>query len=110
MTPLVISIAAFLGVAALVGGVAMLLRGPESSKIEDRLDVLAGLKSTGPKDNPRESLLAQLEAPNYFEALVKRVARLSTLFEQADTKLTPARFFAISGGLAFAGMAVPVVT
>jgi tight adherence protein B len=111
MTPLLISLAAFLGVAALVGGVALLLRGPEASKLEDRLDLLAGHKHpTSVKDPLRESLLAQLEAPNYFELLVKRVAKLSTLFEQADTKLTPARFFAISAFLAFAGVALPVVT
>jgi tight adherence protein B len=109
MTPLIISIAAFLGVAALVGGVALLLRGPEATKLEDRLDLLAGNKHVPSKDPLRDSLLAQLEAPNYFEALVKRVARLSTLFEQADTKLTPARFFAISGGLAAGGFALPVV-
>jgi tight adherence protein B len=112
MTPLLISIAAFLGVAALVGGVALLLRGPDASKLEDRLDVLAGHKHvSSSKDNPlRESLLAQLEAPNYFELLVKRVAKLSTLFEQADTRLTPSRFFAITAILGFVGFALPIVT
>jgi tight adherence protein B len=112
MTPLIISIAAFLGVAALVGGVALLLRGPESSKLEDRLDMLAGHKHpTAGKENAlQSSLLATLEQPNYFELLVKRMARLSTLFEQADTRLTPSRFFAISGGLALAGMALPLAS
>lgn len=110
MTPLLISVAAFLGVAALVGGVALLLRGPDASKLENRLDLLAGHKHPTPgKDPLKESLLAQLEAPNYFEALVQRVARLSKLFEQADTNLTPAKFFAISGGLALGGFALPVV-
>lgn len=111
MTPLIISIAAFLGVAALVGGVALVLRGPDSSKLEDRLDVLAGNRSpSSAKDPLKESLLAQLDAPNYFEALVKRIGNLAKLFEQADTKLTPAKFFAVSGGLAFGGMALPVLT
>ncbi len=110
MTPLMISIAAFMGVAALVGGVALLLRGPEASKLEDRLDLLAGHKHPPSKDPLKESLLAHLDAPNYFENLVQKISRLSILFEQADTKLTPAKFFAVSAGLAVGGAAVPVVT
>ena len=41
MTPLVISIVAFVGVSALVGGVAFLLRGDSASLVEDRLGKLA---------------------------------------------------------------------
>lgn len=110
MTPLIISIAAFFGVAALVGGVALLLRGPEATKLEDRLDILAGHRQPASSKDPlKESLLAQLEAPNYFEALVQRLGKLSMLFEQADTKLTPTKFFAISGGLALGGFTLPVL-
>jgi len=42
-------------------------------------------------------------APGFFDALVTRIGNLSRLFEQADTKLTPARFFAISGIMALFG-------
>lgn len=106
MSPLVISGAAFFGVAAFVGGLAVMLRGPSNSKVEDRLDTLAGLKKAGPtKDSAlRDSLLAQLDAPGFFESLVARVSKLSMLFEQADTTLKPAQFFAISAGMAVAGV------
>ena len=42
MSLVLIGIAAFLAVAALVGSVAMLLREKPASKVEDRLDMLTG--------------------------------------------------------------------
>jgi len=106
MSLLLISLAAFVGVAALVGAVAVMFRGDSASMVEDRLDILAGLKNpNAPSQRAiRESLVAQLQAaPGFFDALVTRIGNLSRLFEQADTKLTPARFFAISGIMALFG-------
>jgi tight adherence protein B len=110
MDPLLISIAAFVGVAALVGGVAVMLRGGDGGKVENRLDVLTGLSSPS---TPRESMLKNsvlshpLDAvPSIFEAVVSRFNRLRLLFEQADTSLTAAKFFAISGGLFGVGVVV----
>jgi hypothetical protein len=40
MSPLIISLAAFFGVAAIVGAVALLLRGGEQTRTEDRLAVM----------------------------------------------------------------------
>lgn len=98
MTPLIISLAAFVGVAALVGGVALMFRGPANHKLEDRLDVLAGLKKADGEE--RASLMrdgSQLgETPGVFEVIVNRFGKLAMLFEQADTTLTPAKFFLIS--------------
>ena len=65
-----------------------------------------------PKEKkPRPTLLADPldSSDDFFRRLVSRFSRLGLLFEQADTKLTPARFFAISGGLAASGFFVPVV-
>ena len=43
MSPTIyISVAAFVGVTALVAGVALLLRRSEGSLVEDRLEALAG--------------------------------------------------------------------
>jgi tight adherence protein B len=102
MFPLLISLAAFVGVAALVGGVALLLRGDPAGKIEERLDLLTGMgPSAASKRALKETMLAELNAaPTVFDAVVKRVRGMSNLFAQADTTLTPARFFAISAGLA----------
>ena len=100
---LLVSIAAFVGVAALVAALAVMFRGGGDSKIEDRLDVLTGLSTaaTNKESMLNDSVLAHpLDAvPNVFEALVQRFGRLRLLFEQADTNLTAPRFFAISGVL-----------
>ncbi|NJN36878.1 MAG: hypothetical protein HC794_07255 [Nitrospiraceae bacterium] len=56
--------------------------------------------SIPPQTDEQKALLAQLDAPGFFEALVKRIAGLTMLFEQADTTLKPAKFFLITGSLA----------
>ncbi|HEX5444149.1 MAG TPA: type II secretion system F family protein [Pirellulales bacterium] len=105
---LLISIAAFVGVTALVAGVASMLRGGGGTRVEDRLDLLTGSRS-GKKDSLiTDSVLSHpLDAvPGVFDAMVARFARLRLLFEQADTRLTPALFFAITGGLGATGSIV----
>jgi len=105
MSPLLISIAAFVGVAALVGGLAMLFRSPADAKIEDRLAVLTGGKSAiAAKGRLKDSVLTvPLDTTyNVLELFLAKFKNLSLLFEQADTTMTPSRFLAISGGLAFA--------
>ena len=44
---MLIAAAAFVGVAALVGGAAILFRSKPVSKIEDRLDLLTGVNAAG---------------------------------------------------------------
>src|SRR5688500_515819 len=111
MTPIIVSVVAFVGVAALVGAVATFFRGDSASKIEDRLDILAGLNNPAKgKGAVKQSLIAQLNtAPNLIDALMRRLGNFSKVFEQADTNLTPARFFAITGGLAVGGAMLAVV-
>jgi tight adherence protein B len=105
MSPLIITIAAFVGVAALVIGVAFLLRDPSESKVEDRLNALMGGPGVAKEKKPKPTLLAEpFDArDDFFKQLVKRFGRLRLLFEQADTRMTPTQFFTISGGLAAAG-------
>ena len=100
MTPLVVAIAAFIGVAALVGGVAVFLRGDAESDVEDRLDVLTGLSSA---NSAKDSLTASsvLSSPldqgaGMFDELFTRLGNFRMLFEQADTTLTLSRFLGIS--------------
>lgn len=108
-----ISIAAFVGVTALVAGVAIMLRGEGASKVEDRLDVLTGLRTSATikESMLNDSVLAHpLDAvPNVFEAILQRFDRLRLLFEQADTNLTAPKFFAISGVLFAIGAVGAVV-
>ncbi|MGE3244582.1 MAG: hypothetical protein AB7I57_26200, partial [Pirellulales bacterium] len=44
MSPLIISIAVFIGVSALVVGIAFVLRGDKEQEVEERLSVLTGGK------------------------------------------------------------------
>ncbi|MBX7075099.1 MAG: type II secretion system F family protein [Pirellulales bacterium] len=106
MSPMLISICVFVGVAALIVAVAVLLRDKNDNKVEDRLALLMGNGMLPGKDNkPKPTLLAEPMdgGEDFFQSLVKRFARLKLLFEQADTKMTPLQFFVISGGLAAAG-------
>lgn len=108
-----ISIAAFVGVAAFVGCIAMFWREKNDKGIEQRLDVLTGVSSASSvKDNLLKGsvLAAPLNAtPSILEGIVARYHNLGLLFEQADTTLTPSRFFGISAGLAVLGAVASVV-
>jgi tight adherence protein B len=110
---LLIGIAAFLGVAALVGGAVLLLRGESGNRLEDRLDMLTGVTGTTSKDAllKEASVLARPldDGPGFFETLFQRFGNVNRLFEQADTSLTPAKLAAISGGMAVAGFAAAMV-
>ena len=108
MSPIVVAIAAFIGVAALVGGVAIIFRDRPSSKIEDRLDLLTGSGTAAAAKEgllkPRSVLAEPLEATSgFFEELLSRFGNIDLLFEQADTSLTVTRLVVISGVMALAG-------
>lgn len=109
---MLIAIAAFVGVAALVGGVAVFFRGNTDERLEGRLDQLTGRAAPAASDGmlKQGALLESLSAgQGFFEDLMHRFSRVGVLFEQADTTLTPARFFLICGGMAGAGMLVSAV-
>ncbi len=111
MSPLLITIMAFVCVAALVGAVAVTFRESAESKFDDRLSSLMG-KSASKEKKPKPSLLAQPieDRTGIGERLVKRIARLRLLFEQADTKMTPRQFVLLSAALAAAAFAALAFT
>jgi tight adherence protein B len=94
-------------VAAIVGAVAMLLRGSDQTRTEDRLAVMTAVKTSGGGTNmlKESGVLSQpLEGTQGALAeFLSRFRNLSLLFEQADTSLTPAKFFGISAGMGLAG-------
>jgi tight adherence protein B len=111
MSPLIISALAFVGVAALVGGLFLVFRGSGETAVEDRLDVLTG--AAAPKgrgavygDNVLTSPLD--ETLNPFVELVGRFFNLSMLLEQADMPVSATKFLAISGGLGLGGAVIPI--
>jgi tight adherence protein B len=111
MSPLIICIAAFVGVSALVGGVVMLVYGRAEGRVENRLVQLTSGGASLSRDALNDSVLNKpLEAgQGLIEAFVARFKNLTLLFEQADTDLTPARFLQISLGMAAAAVVVCVV-
>ena len=112
MSPILISIAAGLGVAALIGGVAVLLRGGSDADVEQRLSVLTGKR--GPKkdgDPQTDILLGSLEgSTGVLERFFSHFFNISRLFQQADVNLTMGRFFITCGVFAACGAGLAVAT
>lgn len=113
MSALMIEIVAFVGVAAFIGGIVLLLTRRKESDVEDRLAMLTG--STSGKQ-AKEALLKGSVLAHPFESTqsllmtnLSRMANLNLLFDQADTSLTPTQFFGTSGLLAVVGMFIPVL-
>lgn len=112
MSLFVVSIAVFLCVAALVGAGATWLTASTEPGVEDRLAVLTG-SSSGVKGKDallKGSVLAHpLEGKqNAILEYFTRLGNVQLLLDQADTTLTPAQFFGISGVMAVVGMFIPV--
>lgn len=104
---LLISIAAFLGAVALVAAVTFLLRDFGSNRVEDRLQVLTGQKSSenGADGIVKEELIREgMEGvAGLFSGFADRLRQLSLLFEQANSPIKPETFFGISFGCAVLG-------
>jgi tight adherence protein B len=114
MSELLIIGAAFIGVATLVGGVAILLRDRSGTKLEDRLDQFTGTNTSSVAKEAflNSGVLAQpLDAgTGLIEEWLSRVGNIRMLLEQADSKLKPPMFVAVSGGMAAAGAVLVVLT
>lgn len=110
MSPLMIALIVFIGVSAIVGGLALFLQSGSSSKVEERLNVLAGVGGSGREVVKSPSLLYQpLDTrPGLFDEFIKQFGNINLLFEQADVSLTIGRLVAFSTVLAVGGTAVGV--
>jgi tight adherence protein B len=112
MSPILISIAAGLGVAALIGGVAVLLRGGSDADVEQRLSVLTGKGGQKKEGQPQtDILLTSLEgSAGILEKFFSHFFNISRLFQQADVDLTMGRFFITCGVFAACGAGLAVAT
>jgi len=113
LSPLVLSLVAFVAVTGMCGALALLFDRSGNSDIEDRLDVLAGKKAAhveGPKVT-REVLMK--EGLSGVSALVTRLfdrfANFKLLYMQADTRLKPETFCMIMAGCAVAGFFISML-
>lgn len=103
---MIIAVAAFVGVATLVGGIATLFLDRSSTKVEDRLQVLTGLSSPAAKDLAKQaSLLSEpLDSkPGILERMANRFGNVELLFQQADVPLNLPKMAAVCAILAIAG-------
>lgn len=106
MSPIMISVAAFLAVTAAVFAVIVLFSDRKNTKVEDRLSALARNRAAGDgagghEEIVREGLSGLGDAMNGF---LSKFTSLETFFEQADCPISPQNVFAASGGCALAGM------
>ena len=110
MLSIIVIIAAFIGVTALVGGVAVVFRGESHRLVEDRLDALTSTRKVEPKGGSKEaSLLAHPldgDVPTVLEVFVSRFGNLRRLLEQADVSMQPAKFILCSIVMSIASAAV----
>ena len=110
MLSIIVIIAAFIGVTALVGGVAVMFRGESHRLVEDRLDAFTSTRKIEPEDGSKEaSLLAHPldgDAPTVLEGFVSRFGNLRRLLEQADVSMQPAKFILCSIVMSIASAAV----
>ncbi len=112
MTITIIAICAGVGVAALIAGVALLIRNPEMDTVEDRLETLAGMaRRPGAVPTDASVLSSPLDdVPGMIEAGLLRVFNLRLSLEQANIEMSPLKFLGICAGLAGVGAAVVVVS
>ena len=104
---IIILIATFVCVTALVAAVSFMLRGTGATSVEDRLAVLTGTSQAGKNAKQallKESVLAQSWQSNFdfVEFLVSRF-NLRLLFEQADAPLSVQQFLILSLGIGLVG-------
>lgn len=113
MSPLIICIVAFIGVAALVFGVSYMLRGDREAEVEERLSVLTGSKKGRNKKEAAQihELLSSMrnEGTGAIERFVSRYLNLRMLFEQADVSIAVPTFATICGGLGAVGLLLPTL-
>jgi tight adherence protein B len=98
-----ISVAAFIAVAAFVGGIALLFRSGENSLVEDRLEMLAGGVTTAGRPDARSMeprLLSQPleDRPNFLETFVSRFGNVRQFLDQADVHMAVPKFMTICAG------------
>ena len=113
MTIIIISIAAFIGVVAMVGAVAFFVSDFGATKAEDRLEILTGKKSAqGDKpDITTEELLRESVGgvSSVFEKLMHKMGSLGMIFEQADSPIKPETFFGLTFFAMLAGVVIAAI-
>jgi tight adherence protein B len=110
---ILVALASFVGVAAMVVGAALLWHAKPLSKIEDRLAVLTGAGAPAGREGAAKeaSILSQPldKSAGIVQTFLERFGNIDLLFEQADTRLNIGKFAAISAAVAVLGAALGMV-
>ncbi len=111
MSPIIIYLAVFLGVAATIVALSFIMSSDKEDEVAERLSALTGGKKITKGDAAQyKELLAAMkseEKSSTFEKFVTRHLNLRMLFDQADVHFPIAHFLLICGGLAAVGLALP---
>lgn len=97
MTPMLITLASFVGVTALVGLVAFVLKDYGADRAAERLDSLVGKRKT--TDHAAEILKKtafESDKKSLLELLTPNFPSLFRVFEQADCNIKPSTLFGVS--------------
>ena len=113
MSPLIIMVAAFVGVTALIVGIAAMAGMFNTSKAEDRLAVMTRRKG---RENEAEGAILDELFPEakagligIVEAFFHRVGRFGLLFTQSDCPIKPEMFYGLTGGCALMGAMAMII-
>src|SRR3989304_5231630 len=113
MSPLIVSIVVFVGVSALVVGIAFMMRSDKEQEVEDRLSVLTSGKKKKSRSSVEAAQYAELlktmrsDGSSAIERFISRYMNLRLLFEQADVALPVPQFLVICAILAAVGLVLP---
>ncbi|MFV0442916.1 MAG: type II secretion system F family protein [Planctomycetaceae bacterium] len=112
LDPTTVSIAAFLGVTGVMTAIFLLFRDMSGNTVEDRLDILAGKQKAGADSELTRDVFIQegmSGLAGIMQNIAERFTNLKLLFQQADSPVSPEKFFMISGGCALLGVVVAIV-
>ncbi|WDI41329.1 type II secretion system F family protein [Bremerella sp. P1] len=113
MLTLVVLITVFVGVATLVGAVAILFRGDANPEIEGRLEILTGKgkangKAEGGKGEQQGGITRLSDGNDgALEEFISRHFNLRLFLDQAAMETSVSNFIMLTAGLAGAGAVVP---
>ena len=114
MSPLLLSIAAFVAVAALVFAISYVMSDLSSTKAEDRLQTLTGHNrgDDAARSITKDQLLREGMSglSGWFSKIGGRLENVQLIFEQADCPLRSETFLFLIAGFVCAGVGVAAVS
>lgn len=107
---LMILIAAFVGVVALIVGIGMLIQGRTASLAESRLAAFTGTEVAGGRQVADELVRDGFTtATGLMSSIIKRFEKLPLFFQQAESPLKIEQFLAVCSGTAALGFCAMMI-